>query len=51
MGDMDVDYRVPGEQCKDGSSDQKVSFMDIPLEAMSYLQNMFKRKRSRSGSE
>ena len=51
MGDMDVDSRVLSDKRKVESSDQRVSFMDIPREAMNYLQSMFKRKRNNSGSE
>eukprot|EP00090_Calanus_glacialis_P032103 TRINITY_DN53262_c0_g1_i1.p1 TRINITY_DN53262_c0_g1~~TRINITY_DN53262_c0_g1_i1.p1 ORF type:complete len:101 (-),score=29.15 TRINITY_DN53262_c0_g1_i1:169-471(-) len=49
MGDIDT---RPSKKQKLLPVEQKVSFMDLPYEAMSYLQSMFiKRKRSRSESE
>eukprot|EP00092_Neocalanus_flemingeri_P017921 GFUD01019388.1.p1 GENE.GFUD01019388.1~~GFUD01019388.1.p1 ORF type:complete len:126 (-),score=15.24 GFUD01019388.1:199-576(-) len=46
----DFDSR-PGKKPRLLQVEQKVSFMDLPFEAMSYLQTMFKRKRRRSESE
>ena len=48
MGDLDS---RPAKKQKVLPAEQKVSFMDLPFEAMSYLQTIFKRKRRRSESE
>merc|ERR1712096_270256 len=48
MGDLDS---RPSKKAKVLPVEQKVSFMDLPFEAMSYMQSMFKRKRRRSESD
>merc|ERR1711892_1012855 len=48
MGDMDS---RPTKKQKVLPKEQKVSFMELPFDAMDYLQSMFKRKRNRSESD